>query len=206
MPRITADSIAEHVARQEAAVFDAAVGLFTERGYASVSFADIAAEVGLARTSLYRYFPGKVHILGRWLQRELAAELERSQRVLAGGGTPRERIRRWATDRLDYARRPEHALIASLPDVVGDLDEHTRAALADSHRRQLEPLFEALVDAGLTDDAARATAADLINGLVLAAARREARLGSDDEITRGQLAAAIDGLLAAAMPRRPRPT
>ncbi len=33
MPRISAASVAEHVARQEQAVFDAAISLFTERGY-----------------------------------------------------------------------------------------------------------------------------------------------------------------------------
>ena len=52
MPRIKADTIADHVAQQRAAVLDAAVRLFTERGYAEVSLGDVAAEVGLARNSL----------------------------------------------------------------------------------------------------------------------------------------------------------
>ncbi len=49
MPRIKADNIAEHVAQQRAAVLDAAVRLFVERGFSEVGLADIAAEVGLAR-------------------------------------------------------------------------------------------------------------------------------------------------------------
>jgi hypothetical protein len=43
VPRINADSVAEHVAQQEAAVFDAAMRLFVARGYADVSLAYIGA-------------------------------------------------------------------------------------------------------------------------------------------------------------------
>ena len=74
MPRISADTIAEHVARQEAAVLDAAVRLFVERGYREVGLADIAAEVGLARSSLYRYVPDKAHLLVQWYRREVPAQ------------------------------------------------------------------------------------------------------------------------------------
>ena len=63
MPRITGSNIVEHVAAQEQAVFDAAIGLFTEQGVSNVTTADIATEVGLARTSLYRYFPTKASIV-----------------------------------------------------------------------------------------------------------------------------------------------
>ena len=44
MPRIKADNIAEHVAQQRAAVLDAAVRLFVERGFSEVGLADVAAE------------------------------------------------------------------------------------------------------------------------------------------------------------------
>ena len=59
MPKITGDSIAEHVAAQETAVIGATVALFAERGAVNVTMADIAGEVGLARTSVYRFFPTK---------------------------------------------------------------------------------------------------------------------------------------------------
>ena len=68
MPRIAADNIAEHVANQQAAVLDAAVRLFTASGYHDVSLGDIASEVGLARNSLYRYFPDKAHLLLAWFR------------------------------------------------------------------------------------------------------------------------------------------
>ncbi len=39
-------------------VLDAAERLFAERGYASVTLRDIAAEVGIRHTSLYHHVPG----------------------------------------------------------------------------------------------------------------------------------------------------
>jgi AcrR family transcriptional regulator len=135
VPRIQADSIAEHVAQQEAAVFEAAIRLFCEHGYAQVTMGDIAADVGLARNSLYRYFPDKAHILLRWFRAELPRQTERSRALLAGDGPPVERIKRWADDQLDYAHQPEHRLIAALSDAVPNLDADTRAGARRNRRR-----------------------------------------------------------------------
>lgn len=194
MPRINASSVAEHVAHQENAVFSAAIRLFCERGYAAVTLGEIAAEVGLARNSLYRYFPDKAHILVRWFRRELPLQVARSRALLAGSEPAIERIRRWSIDQLDYARQPEHALIAALGDVAPELDEETRAELADSHRQLIEPLSEVLAELGLADEARCGAAVELIGGLVLAAAAREARIG-EDPVVRAQLARAIESLV-----------
>lgn len=195
MPRISADSVAEHVAQQEAAVFDAAMRLFTERGYAEVTLADIAAEVGLARNSLYRYFPDKAHILVRWLRRELPVRAQRARDVLGGDGPPTERVRRWALDQLDYARRPEHRLIAALPEAARHLDDATRSELADSHRLLMEPLDDVLAEAGIAEATERAATVELIGGLVLTAAAREGRSAPDPAL-RARMLRAVDGLVA----------
>ncbi len=200
MPRIQADSVAAHVAHQEAAVFDAAISLFCERGYAQVSLGDIAAQVGLARNSLYRYFPDKAHILVRWFRNELPVQVERSRQLLTGDDPPTDRVVRWARDQLDYARQPEHQLIAALSDVAPELDTETRAELADSHRQLLLPLSDALAEAGIRGEDDRSAVADLIGGLVLAAAQREQRSG-DDPVVRAHLDTAIRGLMAPAHPR-----
>jgi AcrR family transcriptional regulator len=193
MPRITAETLAEHVARQEEAVLAAALRLFLARGYAQVTLADIAAEVGLKRNSLYRYFPDKGHIALRWLQRELPRQIARSRELLSGPGEPAERIRAWALHQLDYAGRPEHRLLAGLPDVARDLDEQARAELADSHRQLMEPLADTLAEAGL-NGAERAAAVHLVGSLVLAAAAYEDG-GRADPVARRQLEAALRALV-----------
>jgi AcrR family transcriptional regulator len=199
MPKIKAGSVAEHVARQEAAVFDAAITLFTERGFDAVSLGDIAAAVGLARNSLYRYFPDKAHILLRWFARELPAEVQRARELLSGPEPARERIWRGAVARLDYAKTPEHALIANLSSVVPELDDAARAELADSHRQLQAPLDAALRDAGIRRPADRTVIAELIGALVLATAQQEAArdgMGRANHAARTHLRRAIDGLLA----------
>lgn len=196
-PRIAADNVAEHVERQEKAVFDAAVRLFTERGYERVTLAEIAAEVGLARNSLYRYFPGKAEILVRWVNRELEAEIGRSAAVLGAAGSPVDRIEKWAEQQLRYARRPEHDLLVAFSGVRGGLDPATQAALAASHDRLRAPLLEVVKEAGV-DPAAAGVTADLIIGLVHAASRQDAagtEIDSDPELDR-RLRAGIWGLLA----------
>lgn len=175
MPRISAETVAAHVEHQEGAVFEAAIRLFLERGYAAVSLADVGAAVGLKRNSVYRYFPDKAHILLRWLRRELPEQVAASERLLGGDGDPVERIQAWAIYQLDYARRPQHRLIAALPDVARDLDPQARAELGDSHRQLLAPLDGALAEAGIADPAERSAAARLIGGLVLGAAEAESR-------------------------------
>lgn len=195
MPRISASSVADHVAQQEAAVFDAAIRLFATRGYRNVSLGDIAAEVGLARNSLYRYFPDKAHILLRWYRAELPVQAERAAAVLTGPAAPAERLAAWVDDQLDYAARPEHALVASLAEVLPDLDDTTRAELADSHRHLLAPLDTALRDAGVKRSDDRAIVAELIGGLVMAAAQHEQRAGGPSRKVRRQVLAAVRGLL-----------
>lgn len=193
MPRISAETVAEHVERQEAAVFAAALRLFLERGYAAVSLGDVAAEVGLKRNSLYRYFPDKAHILLRWLRRELAEQVEESRRLLGGDGDPAARIQAWSEYQLGYAQRPEHRLVAALPEVARELDAEARAELAASHRGLLEPLDRTLAEAGISDPGERVATTRMIWGLVLGAAEAEAE-GGGPAAVRGRLEQAIAAL------------
>lgn len=190
MPRISAETVAEHVAQQENAIFDAAIRLFLERGYADVALGDIAAAVGLKRTSLYRYFPDKAHILARWLRRELDAEAATSARLLLEGeGEIAERIERWVDYQLAYARRPEHALVGAGPEADRALDDATRAELADGHRRVLAPLGKLLRASGMSAAEAKATTT-LLFGMVHAAVGAE-----PTPALRAQLSAGVRGLL-----------
>jgi AcrR family transcriptional regulator len=186
VPRIGAETIAEHVAQQEAAVFAAAIRLFVERGYNQVSLADIATEVGLARNSLYRYFPDKAHILMRWLRAELAEQAALARERLVGTDPPIARVQAWAVDQLVYARRPEHALVAELPQVVQQFDAEAQTELADIHSALFEPLAAALQEAGVAEPALVGT---LIGGMVLAAAAQEARRGEDPALRERLLSA-----------------
>jgi AcrR family transcriptional regulator len=135
VPRITGPDIATHVARQEAAVVRAAVGLFADRGYAAVTLADIAAAVGLARTSLYRYFPDKDHILLAWLRSEIDELVDRSQ-AIAGADLPATtRLVQWFHLHLDYIGDPDHQLFTAIAAAMSNLTPDVRAEVVDQHQR-----------------------------------------------------------------------
>lgn len=149
MPKIAADSVAEHVQRQEAAVVRAAATLFAERGVSSVSLGDIAAEVGLARNSLYRYFPDKYHIFAAWFRAELEPLQARSEEIAADDAPAGDRLARWVTLHLDYMVAPEHqAMMAAVSENVA-LNEVVLSDVGAGHRelyRTLSVIVSDLVE------------------------------------------------------------
>ncbi|HET8931384.1 MAG TPA: TetR/AcrR family transcriptional regulator [Acidimicrobiales bacterium] len=195
MPKIDAGSIAEHVTRQEQRVFAAAIGLFIERGYSNVSYADIADAVGLARNSLYRYFPNKADILAQWFHQELDRRFERSVQILARVDPPLDLIVAWVDDQLDYAAQPEHALMVSLGQNEPEPAAQIRSEVFGTRSRLMAPLRPVLVGAGVAEGALDATAA-LFSGLILGAARFEADHGAPDPMIRDRLRRAIQVLLS----------
>ena len=69
---------------------------------------DIADAVGLARTSLYRYFPTKSHIVLAWFERAIGPHIVASAAIADGPGLPAERLERWLTLQLDVMLDAEH--------------------------------------------------------------------------------------------------
>lgn len=63
MPRIRAGNIEEHKELTRRQILDAAQDLFSEHGYQDTSLGDIAAFIGIGRTTLYEYFKDKEDLL-----------------------------------------------------------------------------------------------------------------------------------------------
>jgi AcrR family transcriptional regulator len=117
MPRIEAESIQAHVQRQNDRILDAASELFRESGYRGTDLSDIAAQVGLARNSLYRYYASKDHILIACLEREMSPLLDELRALEEQAPDPRERIRRWIDLQLRIAETSCHGAMQMLDDV-----------------------------------------------------------------------------------------
>lgn len=169
MPRITGPTIAEHVAAQEAAVVAAARRLFAERGVAAVSLGDIATEVGLRRTSLYRYFPTKAHILQRWFDAEMDPLLERSRGVL-DDPDPRAALLAWLDVQLDFVRDEEHTALVDASTAASEMPPEVRAHFGRRHRDLYATLDDVLRQGGARTAEVRRARALLIAGLIRAAA------------------------------------
>lgn len=190
MPRIKADNIADHVAQQRSAVLDAAIRLFIDQGYAEVSLGDIAAEVGLARNSLYRYVPDKSHLLVEWFRRSVPDAIAAWDAAVAGDDPPAVRLQRWAGTYLAWAASPEHQLVGPLMDALPALDDETRAEVASLHRTMMGVVAAVVAEAGVPQEDVAGTV-DLLSGVVLGAARAQGRDGAVSEGVLARLEAAV---------------
>ncbi|HTN99761.1 MAG TPA: TetR/AcrR family transcriptional regulator [Microthrixaceae bacterium] len=144
MPRITADTVAEHSRLQKAAVLDAAIQLFTERGIDNVSLSDIAAKVGLARNSIYRYFPDRNHLIAAWFDHEIEPLAKACEEILGQGQTPWEQLDSWVNLHLSYLRMPGHREMIAAVSSTTDLPESAHAHLIEGHERVYGPLRKIL--------------------------------------------------------------
>jgi len=133
VPRIHANSIAEHVAQQEIAILGAAEELFATKGIAATDLGDIANAVGLARSSLYRYFPSKDHILLRWFELEMKPVFDEAISIATADGDPTDRLLRWLDFQLDYLGDPSHRLAPRLQQEIGSVSSEVQAAIAAGH-------------------------------------------------------------------------
>jgi AcrR family transcriptional regulator len=170
MPRIEAETIEEHVRLQTARVLDAAGELFRSRGFRATDMADIASALGLARNSLYRYYPNKEHILVACVERDMEPFLKRIEGLERSFPRPRARIDAWIDMAIDMATSPEHAtmeLMREVQESSAELREKImllhelpgavleRAVTAVLGRGRRDPTLVAAMIAGMVQSGAR---------------------------------------------------
>jgi AcrR family transcriptional regulator len=197
MPRITAPTIAEHVSRKEEDILAAAAVLFAEQGLVDTSMEQIADRAGLARSSVYRYFPDKAHILVAWFERQLPEVAAAAERAAMGGSTPMDRLERWLAFQIDYTCDPAHELGNRLHREVAALSPELQAVIAEGHHR-LWGFLQALVAETLSeadDPRDPALTARLVEGLLRSATAWVAESGNGETATR-ELVDAVRRLLA----------
>ena len=197
MPKITGPTIAEHVIAQEAAVFAAATRLFAANGVENVAMGAIADEVGLARSSLYRYFPTKSAIVHRWFERAMAPLIEDSERIARSELAQGVRLVSWIERQIDFLADPgNHAMIRAAIE-TGELTDEQRASISERHRALYDSLAAIIAGVDLVVDVTTRTRALLIVGMlrnhaaVVAAGVPDAVL-RPELIRAGALIAAID--------------
>ncbi len=185
MPRITGPNIAEHVAAQKSNVVSAARSLFSQRGVGSVSLADIAAEVGLGRTALYRYFPTKAHILMAWFDQEMDGLVVAADAALKSASTPEEALERWLEVQLDFLTDTEHRSLSDATATAGTLPPDVAAHFGARHRELYSELDKLLAQA-TADSGVRRHRVILIAGLIRSSAESMDR-GQDSQVVRAEL-------------------
>ena len=92
MPRIRAASIEEHKIRTRRDILEAAAALYRAEGYTDTNLGDIAALVGIGRTTLYDYFPDKESILVELVEEMLPGVVDDMLADLPDSLSHRERL------------------------------------------------------------------------------------------------------------------
>lgn len=109
-----AATVAAHKDRTRTRILDAATALLTERGAAGLAMTTLARRAGVARATLYNYFPDAEHVLEALVETEVTAFLHDLDQRLAQAADARVRLDT-AVDGLvgwvarQAARRPARA-------------------------------------------------------------------------------------------------
>ncbi len=148
MPRIDAPTVAEHHAMRHDAIVAAACETLVAAGVSAVTPAAVAAQAGLARTSVYQYYPSTGALVAAAVEAMFAEANTVLSDVVGRTGDPRERIHRYVAAALELAARnhgPFHPLS------VVDLPPMCRARVRELHEEVLAPLRAAVVELGVAE-------------------------------------------------------
>jgi AcrR family transcriptional regulator len=151
VPRLWNETIEAHRRDLREAVLDTTAALLAKHGLLSVTMSRIAAETGIGRATLYKYFPDVEAILLAWHERQIAGHLQRLAEVRDQPGS--------ATQRLE-AVLETYALIAHESrghhgtELAALLHRDDRVTRAEQQLRQLirNLLVEAAAAGDIRDD------------------------------------------------------
>jgi AcrR family transcriptional regulator len=92
VPRLWDETIEAHRRAVRDATLDTTAALVAEHGLASVTMSQIAAETGIGRATLYKYFPDVEAILVAWHERQVTGHLQQLAQVRDQTGDAGERL------------------------------------------------------------------------------------------------------------------
>ena len=143
MPKRTKQEVVAEFRSTE--ILDAARAVFSKRGFNDVTVDEIAAEAGLAKATVYQYFPSKQDIYLAALRAGIHQLLERTEAAMKGVEGARAKIEAFVRTRLEYLHQHQeffavyHAQFGNVMHPAS-LNEEFRTL----YRRQFENLLAAL--------------------------------------------------------------
>jgi AcrR family transcriptional regulator len=137
VPRIRAGNIAEHKELTRTQVLDAAQRLFHDLGYQNTSLGDIAALVGIGRTTLYEYFSDKEDLVVSLVENELPKLLHRLVESVDTGAPHADQLATLATGMVRFvATDPTLGVI--LHRDIPKLSRDAQLRVRDAHAEFME--------------------------------------------------------------------
>jgi AcrR family transcriptional regulator len=146
-PTIWEDSLTGHKQRQRAHILRVAADLAAEQGAANVAMSTLARRAGIARATLYNYFPDVERVLAAVVADQAARFRADLDRRLATAPDPAERlhhyllaVHQWAASRgrshIDRGRKLSPQLSAVIHEPLAGLRELLASILAEGVARR----------------------------------------------------------------------
>ena len=123
VPKLWSETVEAHRRAVREAILDTAAALAAERGFRAVTMSQVAEKTGIARATLYKYFPDVEAIFLEWHDRQIARHLDHRADVRDAAGDADERLeavleafaliaresrRRHDTELATFLHRSEH--------------------------------------------------------------------------------------------------
>lgn len=143
MPRISAPTVAEHRERQHDALLSAARDLLIREGAEAVTPARLGEATGLARNSVYTYFPSTGAVLAELVEDGFRRWAVAIDSALAGVVAPADRLERYVSSTLAQAAAGEHHVAVELAHVA--LPDACRVRVGELHG-QLESTLRTIIE------------------------------------------------------------
>lgn len=138
MPKINASSVAEHRKMRHSQVLHSAVDLLTNNGPSAVTPAAVAKRCGIARSSVYQYFPSSGALIAGAIENLFVDANERiATAVAAAGDNPAAQLRAYVYAALVSAEEG-HSPATMMH--LSDLPPDCRRRIGDLHREMGTPL------------------------------------------------------------------
>jgi AcrR family transcriptional regulator len=146
VPRLWSDTIEEHRREVRQSILDTTWRLATDKGIRALTMSEIAAQVGIGRATLYKYFPNVEAILDARHEQHVSEHLEQLSRLGEQSGEPIERLSRVLEA---YARIHFHRERHGSGEMLAHVHRQGAVDGAEAQvRRLMQDLIQAAVDAG----------------------------------------------------------
>ncbi len=173
MPRIRAESIAAHKELTRREILDTAAELFVAHGYAGTGLGDIAAVIGIGRTTLYEYFKDKEEILVSLVEETIPQLVDEMIGAIPVDLSPEERLGELLLASLRFVS-DDRNLGTLIMREVPKLSPGAQAKVRQAHARIEEEIVDVCrraIESGEFRDLDPATAGRIASSMTMCAAR-----------------------------------
>jgi AcrR family transcriptional regulator len=176
---------------QQAEILGAARRLFARRGYAAANIEEIAEAAGIAKGTIYLYFPSKEAIFAGVLESDLETLTTETIDAMSPAATLEDRLRAFLDVRVRYMQQRQEFLRVYLAEFGGRGSGSPLVArvIEKQFKRGVRHLARCIEDASAAGDIGRLPAEpvalavfDLARGLVERHLRGWARLPIDEDV------------------------